>query len=67
MRIEFKTVRSIILRDVDPLLYNEADIDIKEENITQNSWCSLLEVFKFSKSHCIKIGFASSDSADHCL
>ena len=64
---ELRASRSILMFNVDSLIYNNDCEDIKADILHRNDWCQLSEVIKFQRSKGIKIIFHSSSMADLCL
>jgi len=62
---ELKANRSVLVRNVDPHIFENTVVDIKDELGRCNDWCIVNEVFKFSKT--MKIVFKSSSMAEKCL
>jgi len=57
--------RSVIIRKVDPSIFEHAAGHIKAELMRCNSWCVISEVFKFQSS--LKIVFINCQITDKCI
>ena len=74
---QLKSSRSVIIRKVDPHIFENSDIQIKSELEKCNKWCNVNEVIKFKNSagslvknttnNSMKIVFASSSIAEKSL
>lgn len=64
---ELRAKRSVIIRNVDDLIYNNDCEQIKSEIQTVNEWAIVTEVIKFKVRHGLKIVFENVKIADACL
>ena len=65
--LTLKAERSILLKRVDRIIFDNETEDIKTEIMTNNENLEVIEVFKFSNSPIIKLTFSSCTMAERTL
>ena len=58
--MDLKADRSIIILNIDDIIYDNGEDDIKSEIESKNTWAEILEVHKFGNSKSIKVMFSSN-------
>ena len=64
---DLKARRSIIIKSIDPFIYNHKEDGIKLELQKQNVWATVAEVFKFPNSKTVKVTFTEQSMVDKAL
>ena len=65
--LKLKAERSVLLKRVDRIIYDNETEDIKNEIMTKNENLEVIEVFKFPNSPIIKVTFSNCTMAERTL
>ena len=65
--LALKAKRSVIVKNVDSLVYDNEVAEIKHEIEDENSWADVQEIIKFANSNTLKITFRTADRARSAL
>lgn len=64
---QLRANRTVLIRRVDSVIYDNSVSDIKEEIKSRNLWARVVDIYKFPNSNTLKVQFNSSSLAQQCL